>query len=225
MTSQTSNLQNQPAIAETQKLSDKEINFRAFQAKFEREIEQEKRARLEAEKKVQELLLRTEHNSQDNEENDEPYVNREKLNKTLSSFEKKFEEKFEKMAENKAKALFEGEKQQNWIKNNPDFYDTLTNHANKLMEKAPQLAEALLKMPDNFDRQILVYNNIKALNLDKPEQKESSIQDKIDANRRTPYYQPSGIANSPSNFAGDFSPTGQKKAYEHLQALKSRLKL
>jgi hypothetical protein len=80
-------------------------------------------------------------------------------------------------------------------------------------------------MPEGFDRQKLVYKNIKALGLHKPAIKEPSIQEKIDANRRSPYYQPSGVANAPYSTVGDFSTAGQKNAYQKMQELKSKLRI
>ena len=57
-------------------------------------------------------------------------------------------------------------------------------------------------------------------------QKEPSIQDKIDANRRSPFYQPSGIGSAPyAGPDGDFSAAGQKTAYDKMQELKSRLRI
>jgi hypothetical protein len=80
-------------------------------------------------------------------------------------------------------------------------------------------------MPEGFERQKLVYKNIKALGLHKPEEKAPSIQDKVDANRRSPYYQPSGVGSAPYAPVGDFSANGQKAAYEKMQELKSKLRI
>ena len=98
-------------------------------------------------------------------------------------------------------------------------------HAQKLVDKDPELAETILEMPDTFERQKLVYKSIKSLGLHKPEESKESIQSKIDANRRTPYYQPSGVASAPYASQGDFSPAGQKNAYDKLKELKNRLRL
>ena len=50
-------------------------------------------------------------------------------------------------------------------------------------------------------------------------------QEKIDANRKSPYYQPSGVGAAPYASAGDFSDSGQKSAYAKMQELKSRLRI
>lgn len=116
------------------------------------------------------------------------------------------------------------ERKQNWIKTNPDFYEVLQN-AEKFAQADPELAESILEMPEGFERQKLVYKNIKALGLHKPQVKQPSIQEKVDANRRSPYYQPSGVATAPYASVGDFSQGGQEQAYKKMQELKKQLRL
>lgn len=200
------------------KISEKEINFRKQEAMFQRMLA-EKDARIaEIQSQAQQKL------EQPQEEDDEPYVDHKKLDKKLSIFEKKMEEKIERKAEEKARSLFGKEKQDNWIRSNPDFYDVM-QYAEKFAQHDPDLAETILEMPEGFERQKLVYKNIKALNLHKPAVKEPSIQDKVDANRRSPYYQPSGVATAPYATVGDFSATGQAQAYKKMQELKSKLRI
>lgn len=199
-----------------QKQNDKEFNFR----QIERRLNEERAAREHAEKELQRLKAQ----SQDEDNDSEPYVDHKKLTKTLSKFGESTESKIEKgmeMAKERAKQEL---KQEMWLENNPDFYDVL-QHSEKFYQKAPHLADTILHMPEGFARQKLVYQNIKALGIDKPEAKQPSIQEKIDANRRSPFYQPSGVASPPHAAAGDFSPAGQKNAYSHMQDLKNRLRL
>jgi hypothetical protein len=209
------------------KQNDKEYNFRALESKYQRQLEQE---RLEKERYARELEdLRQakavkQEESEDDDDN-EPYVDKKKLNKAFSNFEKKVEDKIEKKAEEKARTIFEKQKQEMWVRQNPDFYEILQNHAEKIMEKHPHLAETILEMPNNFERQKLVYQNIKAFGLDKPEVKQPSIQEKIDNNRKSPYYQPSGISPAPYSSVGDFSVTGQKNAYAKMKELQARLRM
>ncbi len=201
-----------------QKVSDKELNFRAVEAKHRREM-QEMQSRLqEAERKAQEV------SSKHEEDDDEPYVAPRKLDQKLAKFGQNQQNEISKAMETAKQAAKYELKQEMWLERNPDFYDTL-KHANKLYEKDPELAETILEMPEGFERQKLVYKNIKALELDKPKKNESSIQDKIDANRRSPYYQPSGVASAPYAMAGDFSEAGQKNAYDKMQELKKRLRM
>lgn len=211
-----------------QKPNDKEYNFRQLEAKYQRQLEQERAARLEAEKKAQEAMTKKSLPVEDEDNYSEPYVDPNYLNKKMSAFERKLEarmeERIDKKAEEKARNLIDQQKRESWLKTNPDFYEVLQN-ADKFAQRDPDLAESILEMPDTFERQKLVYKNIKALGLHKPEQKQPSIQDKIDANRRSPYYQPSGVANTPYAGAGDFSPTGQKNAYDQMQKLKAQLRI
>src|SRR6185369_7427 len=209
---------------EENKAIEKERNFRQLEANSERKLAQERAARAEAEAEKERLTqeMQKKHRShEEDEEDDDPYVDKRKLERKLAKFGQSTQSDIQKameMAKEKAK---EELKQEMWLENNPDFYEVLQK-ADKLVEKAPQLAKSILQMPDSFERQKLVYNNIKAMVIDQPEQKKSSIQDKVDANRRSPYYQPSGVGTAPYATSGDFSPQGQKQAYEKMQQLKSK---
>jgi len=203
------------------KPNDKELNFRALEAKYRRELEQERAARTEAERKAQELASKTSH--QEDDDDSEPYVNDKKLNRKLSDFERRMEERIEKKAEEKAYNMMQQDKQQSWLKNNSDFYEVM-QHAEKFAQRDPELAETILQMPEGFERQKLVYKTIKSMGLHQPEAKQPTIQDKIDANKRSPYYQPTGVGTSPYASQGNFSPSGQKEAYNKMKELQARLR-
>lgn len=210
--------------APVEKPNDKEYNFRQIEKKLseEREARSREAARVgELEREI--LNLRAQQSQVEEDDTSEPYVDHKKLNKTLSKFGQNTQSEIQKAMEIAKKNAKEELKQEMFLESKPDFYDVIQNHANKLVEAAPELANSILKMPDSFERQKLVYHNIKSLGLDKPAPKESSIQEKIDANRRTPYYQPSGVGASPYAAAGDFSSSGQKNAYSKMQELKKRL--
>jgi len=199
--------------------SDKELNFRALQSRYERELQQERAAREAAEKRVAEQESRPA-----NEDDDEPYVNKKKLDKTLSRFGQESKKETQSEIQRAVQTAIREEKKANWVNQNKDFYDIL-GHADKLMEADPDLAESILEMPEGFERQKLVYKNIKALGLHKPKEVKSTIQDKVNANQRGPYYQPSNIGTAPYASQGDFSQAGQKQAYDKMQELKSRMRL
>lgn len=217
--------QTPPQVNQTleNKPSDKELNFRMLEAKYEKQLAQERAARQEAEKQTQEALAKKNAPIEEDEDS-EPYVDHKRLNRTLSSFEKKMEEKIDRKAEEKARSMIDQNKRDNWLKNNPDFYDVL-QHAEKFAQKDPELAESILEMPEGFERQKLVYKTIKSMGLHMPEVKQPSIQDKIDSNRRSPYYQPSGVGTAPYASHSDFSANGQKDAYSKMQELKKRMRL
>lgn len=206
------------------KPSDKELNFRALEAKYQREVQQERNARLEAERLMQEVNARKQNINDDDDDDSEPYVDKKRLNKQLNKFGQNTQTEINKAMEQAKFSAKEELKQEIWLENNADFYDVL-QHAEKFAQRLPELAKTILKMPEGFERQKLVYQNIKALDAHKPEIKQSSIQEKIDSNRRSPYYQPSGVGTSPYISQSDFSAGGQKQAYDKMQELKSRLKI
>lgn len=218
---QDNQTQNEPVA---QQPSNKELNFRALEQKYQKQLEQERQARLEAERKAQELASRSQGSDNDDDDDGEPYIDKKRLSKTLNRFGQSTQSEIQKAMEQAKHAAKEELKQEMWLEQNPDFYDTL-QHAEKFAQTAPKLAETILRMPEGFERQKLVYQNIKALGIDKPPQKESTIQDKINANQRSPYYQPSGVGTSPYATVGDFSDTGKKNAYDKMQALKKTLRL
>jgi len=215
---------NQQQVPET-KTNDKELNFRAMEAKHRREIENERQARIELEKRLQDIESRKPVEEDDDQ--DEPYVGNKKLDKKFSSFEKRMEEKIDKKADEKARQMLERKEESDWTETHNDFEKVMSeDNLIKLVNKAPKLAESIKRMPDGFEKQKLVYNTIKSMEIDKPELKQSSIQDKIDANRRSPYYQPSGVGAAPYNGgSGDFSAQGKKQAYDKMQELKNRLRM
>jgi hypothetical protein len=203
-----------------QKQNDKELNFRNLEAKFKRELEQERNARLELEQR----LKQAQDDDDDDDEDDEPYIDDKKLNKKLTKFGATTQGEIHKAMEQAKHTAKEELRQEMWLENNADFYDVL-KHAEKFAERAPKLADSILRMPDGFERQRLVYQNIKALGLDQPDKKQQSIQEKIDSNRRSPYYQPSGVGTAPYASQGDFSPAGKKGAYDKLLELKKNLRI
>lgn len=226
MTAQTAQSQVNPTQQPAEnKQNDKEYNFRQLEQKYERQLSAERAAREQAEKLAKEALDRQQVQSKDDDEDDdEPYVDKKKLNKTLNKFGQTTQSEIQKAMEIAKQTAKEELKQEIWMETNKDFYDVL-KHAEKFAQEAPELAETILRMPEGFERQKLVYQSIKRLGMDKPPQKQPSIQDKIDANKRNPYYQPSGVGSAPYANAGDFSETGQKQAYSKLQELKNRLRL
>lgn len=207
---------------DAQKSNDKEYNF----AQIRKQLEQEREGRIRAEARADELTKASQQRSSQAEEDDdsEPYVDHKRLDRKLSSFEKRLDEKIEQKAEQKARILIDEERKSQWMKANADFYDVM-QHAQKLAEKDPELADTILQMPDGFERQKLVYKSIKSMGIHKPEEPKISIQDKIESNRKSPYYQPSGVANAPYAAAGDFSPAGKENAYKKMQELKNRLRM
>lgn len=213
---------NQQAIE--QKKDDKEYNF----AQIRRQLESERQARLQAEEKATILEKKNkeaELAARESYDDDEPYIDTKRLHKELKSFAENMEQKIDQKAEEKARFLLEKEREDNWMRQNGDFYDVM-QHAQAFADKDPELAESILNMPDNFERKKLVYRNIKAMGLHRKEEQKSGIQDKIEKNRRHPGYQPSGLPSPGyTGTGGDFSLSGQKTSYEKMKELQSNLRL
>lgn len=197
---------------------DHEYNF----AQIRKQLEAERAAREQAEEKAS--LLEAERQALLEGNGEQEFIDNLKLAKTLNQFDSKIEKKTQTNIQRAVQEAIANEKQQQWFKQNPDFAEIL-KHADKIEQKDSDLYETLLQMPDSFERSKLVYRTIKTMGLDKPEQKEPSIQEKINANRKSPYYQPSGMSAAPYASQGDFSPVGQKNAYDKLQELKRNLRL
>ncbi len=199
--------------------SDKELNFRRLEQKYQAQLDQERAARLAAERAVQEAAQR--HAVVDDDDDDEPYVNKKRLNNQLAKFGERTQKQTQSEIQKAVATALHEERKANLMKQNSDFYDVL-QHAEKLAQTDPELAETILEMPEGFERQKLVYKNIKALGLHKPKEDKPSIQDKVDANRRSPYYQPSGVGSAPYSNSADFTELGQKQAYQKMKELIGR---
>jgi hypothetical protein len=212
--------ENQPVSQD----SSKEFNFRALENKYKRELEAERIARMEAEKKAADLERSRQSYQEDEDDDDDPYLAKKKFKKEKEKLSQEIKQNTQQDIQKAVYEAIEKERTEAWLDNNKDFEETMKN-ADKLVLEHPELAQQLLKMPNNFDRQKLVYYNIKKLGLDRPKQPQQTAQEKIDANRRTPYYQPSGIGNAPHQVQGDFSLSGQKAAYDKIQELKKNLRI
>lgn len=211
----------QAPTPESKPQDNKEYNFRALEAKYQKELERAQAGRLEAEKRIQEL---SRQQIPEDDDSSEPYVDHKKLEKKLAKFGEQNRQQTQTDIQKAVQQAREEAKHEAWLENNPDFYDVLS-HAEKLAIKAPGLAKSILAMPDTPDRQKLVYQNIKELGLHKDPVKEPTIQDKVNSNRKGAFYQPSGVGTSPYSSQSDFSQSGQKNAYEKMQELKNRLRI
>ena len=211
----------------TQKPNDKEYNFAQIRQQLEKEKQEKIQMKEEIEKlkKIAQEKISSHHD--DDDDDNEPYIDRKKLKRELSKVvEQTNTETDAKVQALVNKALTE-ERQKNWLSVNPDFQEVM-QHAQKLQDSDPELADIILNMPDNFERHKLVYKHIKATGLHKPAAAKSNIQDKIDANRRSPYYQPTGIS-SPGyciiNGGKDYNQNEMKNAYDFMQQSKKKMRI
>lgn len=205
-------------VIQEQKQDPKELNFRKQEQMYQKMLaEREERI-----KSLEQLAQR--QTMQEEEEYDEPYVDHKKLKKALSQFGEQSHKQTQSEIQLAVQKALHEERKQNWIKQNSDFYEVL-QHAEKLAQRDPELAETILQMPEGFERQKLVYQNIKALNLHKPQPTAPSIQDVINEKKRGSYYHPSGVSPAPYAPQGDFSPSGQKNSYDKMKSLIGNLRL
>ncbi len=197
--------------------SNKELNFRALEQKYINQLNTER-----AEKeRLQHELSQRQAPKDDDEDDSEPYVDHKKLKREQAKFGQQMKQETSTEIQRAVSHALKEERKQSWMKTNPDFHEVMS-HAEKFAQSDPELAETILEMPDGFERQKLVYQTIKGRGLHKPVVAAPSIQDKIDANRRSPYYQPTGVGSAPYSTAADYSQTGQKQAYEKMQSLKAK---
>lgn len=200
----------------------KEYNF----AQLRKQVETERAARIAAEERASQYEKLGQNKPLDDEDDDEPYVDKKRLKKVLSGFEAEMEKKIEVMADRKARSLVEEERTASYLKQNSDFSKIMgSDVVQKFADAYPAMAETILKMPEGFERQKLVYESIKAFGLDKPVPKEMTMQEKVDANRRNPGYQPSSIGGPGFVQQGDFSDTGKKAAYEQMKARITKMRI
>ncbi len=215
---------------EVNKEDDKAFNFEQLRKKLE-STEREKQvaqAKLMAyEKEIAEAARKKIRDvDHDDDYSDEPYVDEKRLNRKFEKFEERFGKRVDEVAEQKARQMVEQERNQMFLKQNPDFTHILNSEViEKFAAKHPEIAEPMLEMPDGFARQKLLYQAIKLSGVHKPPENKPSIQETIDKNRKSPYYQPSGVAAAPYAGGGDYSDTGMKTSYDKVQELKKRLRI
>src|SRR2546429_4279944 len=125
----------QATVNQTQenKPSDKELNFRALEAKYQKQLDQERSARLEAERLVQEALAKKNQLDDDDDDN-EPYVDKKRLKKHLNQFGEQFKQQTQQEINSAIHQAVSEDRKQRWIKDNPDFADVVSQNAQKLYE-------------------------------------------------------------------------------------------
>jgi translation elongation factor P/translation initiation factor 5A len=213
---------------EAPKTDTSEANLAKQRKYYEKQLEQERLARHQLEERIaiaeKERAKASPLNEDD--EDDEPYVDKKKLTKTLAKFGEQSKAQTREEIQVAVNTALDQERRSQYLRENDDFNQVMKEETlEKFAMKHPKLAENIMRMPEGFERQKLVYENIKALGIDRPESKGPSIQDKIDANRKSPYYQPSGVGAAPYSGQSDFSESGQKSAYDKMKELQKRLRL
>jgi hypothetical protein len=212
--------------AQSSATNDKEHNLGILR----KQIEQERLSKMEMERKIEMLSQEVEEARRIREEasdpvdDNEPYIDHKLLDKKLSALKKEFVKDIDKRAEEKARAILNEERRTNYLDANRDYNDTMSmDNLRKFSEKYPDVARCILHMPEGFERDRLVYENMKALGITRKEEAKPPIQQTIDNNRKNIFYQPGTVGAPPFAMQGDFSPTGQKAAYAKIKELKARI--
>jgi hypothetical protein len=213
-----------PEATQVAQPSEKEMNFRKLEAYYEQKLAQERAEKEEALRLAREASQSSQSREEEEEDDSDSYVNRKKLDKRLQKFGQSTQSEINKAMETAKIKAKEELKQELWLEQNPDFYDTL-QLADKLAENNPTLAQTILRMPDGFARQQLVYQNIKALGLHKPKEEKPSVNALLEKNKNYAGYQPHGFAGPAYATNGDFSEGGKKQAYEKMLQLKKSMRI
>lgn len=166
------------------------------------------------------------------EDDGEPYVDKKRLNREMSKLKESMGAEIDRKAEEKARSLMAEEKKKDFFKNNKDFNEIMQqDEIQRFIAEQPGLAEDLETMPDNFERQKVVYRMIKTLKEAKPVQgaaptaPKSPLAQAFDARKSAMAYQPGGSSGGPFQSIGDFSQQGQKNAFDRFRALQKTVHL
>ena len=204
-------------------MSDQEVNLVKQRKMYERQLEQERQARLQLEQRLSEIeKARISHPIEEEDDDAEPYVDRRRLAKTTHKVKQEIKQETQQDIQRAIQQAIENDRIERYLESNPDFKETLDTHADKLAHLSPSLAKSILAMPDTFERQKLVYESIKLLGLNKPKQAESSIQQKVDQNRRAPF-QPFGVGASPYGIANGGFNIGREEGKNLYQQMQDRI--
>lgn len=206
-----------------QKTNDKEYNF----AQIRKQLETERLARQQAEARIAEVerIAQERLKPANDDDDDEPYVDNKKLEKKLNVFKKTQEQEIDQRISRSVQQALEEERHRVFLKENPDYNVVMSNETlEKFQQTHPDIANKIIeRYPDGPDRHQFVYKLIKEMGIDKPKQKEPSVQEKINANMKSPFMPSPGVSGPGYSAQGDFSPAGQKSAYDQVQALKKRI--
>lgn len=217
----------QEQAAVSQQAGDEQMNLVKQRKMYERQLDQERQARIQLEQRLSEIERSKRPTEDEDEDDGEPYIDRRKLAKTTTKVKQEIRQETQQDVKQAIQVALEQDRRERWLESNPDFEETMS-HADKLAQMDPELARSILAMPDSFERQKMVYRNIKLLGVNKPKAPESTVQQKIDANRKSPFYQPSGVGSAPYGVHnGGFNVSEQqgKDLYNQMKETQKRMRL
>jgi hypothetical protein len=207
--------------------SDKELNFRRLEAAREQEREARIRAEVQAQHMQQELenikqmLQPADKDPLDDAEDYDPARLKAKFAREKANYQKE--------AENIARKTYEKleaeRNQKNYLQrlqSEHSDYNQVMNDANiiDLERNDPGFVNAVLKIPDEYERRKVTYERLKQQRANSPPRQ--SIQDKVAENAMNPYHIPAG-SGAPAAVDYDLkSPASRQNAYEKLKAAQRR---
>ncbi len=202
---------------------EKQKNF----AELRRIAENERSERIRLQEELDQLR-RSAKPLDDDEDDSEPYVDNKKFKKKLNQFGQELGQKTSEIVRAEVEKALQEERKSSWLRQNVD-YNSVMSDANvaKFKEKYEDECRSILSHPDQFEQNRLAYYAIKAKGLDRPEIKQPSAQELADKNRRTPYYQPSGIPNAPygGSLGRNVSEEEGKAALANMRSLQKNLRI
>lgn len=217
---------NNPAAAAPE-TSDREMNFRRLEAAREQEREARIRAELQAQHMQQELenikqmLQPTEKDPLDDADEYDPVA--------MKAMRERERERNRKEAETIAKKTYEKleteRNQKNFLsrlKSEHGDYDQVMNENSivNLEKSDPVFLQAVLKIPDEYERRKITYDRLKAQQ--RSAEPGPSIKEKVAENAQNPFYIPPG-SGTPAAVDYDLkSPQARQQAYERLKAAQRR---
>lgn len=168
----------------------------------------------------------------DSEDDNEPYIDKKRLAKEMGNLKSSLAVEIDQKAEEKARTLMAEERKKDFFKNNKDFHEIMQQEEiQKFISEQPGLAEDLETLPDNFERQKVVYRMIKTLKDLKttqpvaPSQPKSPLAAAFESRKASMAYQPGGSSGGPFQSMGDFSQGGMKNAYDRFKSLQKTVHL
>jgi len=133
--------------------------------------------------------IRSKAVEEDEDMGDEPYIDPRTFKKKMATERESIKKEAKEELKFEMRQMLDEEKKVSYLKQNSDFDHIMSPEiVQRFAEKHPGMAEAILRMPDVFERQKLVYEAIKTTGAHQKEMPKSSIQETIDKNKRSPYY-------------------------------------
>jgi hypothetical protein len=120
--------ENTPQSQVQEQQNNKELNFRALEQKYQKQLEQERSARLEAERIANEARQKY-MAPVDDDDDSEPYVDKKRLRKEQDRFGEKIKQETQSEINKAVQQALYQERNQNWMRQNPD-HEEVMKHAN-----------------------------------------------------------------------------------------------